>query len=210
MPAFLSQVVSQLKNLWLELTGAQRLIVSAVIAATLVGMAALIWVSTRPSYEPLPVAVSRSESPGVISLLDQVEHRLPRRPRRQHLGRQRRHAGCHAAADRRGLHGGRGQRPQGTPDRHDDPFAGDEPPLPALLAGQAHRAADRQHARGAFGDRVREPAAQHALRRPQERAEFERQRDADGQRQRRLPQARGQRRGDGGQGARACPGRASS
>ncbi|PIE24705.1 MAG: hypothetical protein CSA62_02410 [Planctomycetota bacterium] len=69
MPAFLSQVVSQLKNLWLEFTGGQRLIVSAVLAATLVGMAALIWVGTRPSFDPLPIAVSRDESPGVISLL---------------------------------------------------------------------------------------------------------------------------------------------
>jgi flagellar biosynthesis/type III secretory pathway M-ring protein FliF/YscJ len=68
MPAFLSQVLSQLKNLWAELTAAQRLIVSAVLMATLVGMAALVWVSTRPSYEPLKTPLSSDELPQVARL----------------------------------------------------------------------------------------------------------------------------------------------
>jgi flagellar biosynthesis/type III secretory pathway M-ring protein FliF/YscJ len=50
MPAFLSQFLSQLKNIWVQLNPSQRLNVGAVLLATVVGMGALVWFGSRPDY----------------------------------------------------------------------------------------------------------------------------------------------------------------
>lgn len=50
MPAFLSQFLGQLKNIWIQLNPSQRFNVGAVLLATVVGMGALVWFGSRPDY----------------------------------------------------------------------------------------------------------------------------------------------------------------
>jgi flagellar M-ring protein FliF len=51
MRAFLSELGTQLRGIWSRLDGGQRLVVVAVLTATLVGLGAMVWFAGRPSYE---------------------------------------------------------------------------------------------------------------------------------------------------------------
>ncbi len=50
MPAFLSQFLGQLKNIWAQLNPSQRLNVGVVLLATVLGMGALVWFGSRPDF----------------------------------------------------------------------------------------------------------------------------------------------------------------
>ncbi|MBL8754718.1 MAG: hypothetical protein JNK15_15545 [Planctomycetes bacterium] len=46
-----NDTLSQVKGIWSRLDAGQRLVVSAVLAATLVGLGAIVWFAGQPSYE---------------------------------------------------------------------------------------------------------------------------------------------------------------
>ena len=56
-------VITQIKGIWSRLDGGQRLVVSAVLAATAAGLAAIVWFAGRPSYET--VYTARSNDVGI-------------------------------------------------------------------------------------------------------------------------------------------------
>jgi flagellar M-ring protein FliF len=51
MRQFFNDLLIQMKGIWGRLEGPQRLVVSAVLLATLVGLGAMIWFAGKPSYE---------------------------------------------------------------------------------------------------------------------------------------------------------------
>ncbi|MBM4062472.1 MAG: hypothetical protein FJ265_15455 [Planctomycetes bacterium] len=51
MRNFLNEVLVQLRGIWSRLDGGQRLVVAAVLAATVVGLGGIVWYAGRPSYE---------------------------------------------------------------------------------------------------------------------------------------------------------------
>lgn len=51
MRTFFVDVTAQMKGIWARLEGPQRLVVGAVLLATLIGLGAVIWFAGRPSYE---------------------------------------------------------------------------------------------------------------------------------------------------------------
>lgn len=58
MRFFLNEILTQLKGIWSRLDGGQRLVVSAVMLATIVGLCVVVWFAGQPSYE----AIYRAES----------------------------------------------------------------------------------------------------------------------------------------------------
>ncbi len=70
MPQFLQDLMSQLKNIWVQLTAAQRLIVGAVLMAVVLGMSSLIYFGTRPDYVPFRNDLVGEERAKAISLLE--------------------------------------------------------------------------------------------------------------------------------------------
>jgi flagellar biosynthesis/type III secretory pathway M-ring protein FliF/YscJ len=72
MRSFLNDVLLQLKGIWSRLDGGQRLIVSAVLAATVVGLGAIVWYAGRPSYEAVFTANTRDESSQMQQALGQA------------------------------------------------------------------------------------------------------------------------------------------
>ncbi|MEO6593311.1 MAG: flagellar M-ring protein FliF C-terminal domain-containing protein [Planctomycetota bacterium] len=61
MRFFLNEVLVQLKGIWNRLDGGQRLVVSAVMLATLVGLGAIFWFAAQPSYETVFDAKTNEE-----------------------------------------------------------------------------------------------------------------------------------------------------
>ncbi|MBL8750662.1 MAG: hypothetical protein JNK78_16000 [Planctomycetes bacterium] len=51
MQVFFNEILAQLKGIWQRLDPGQRLVVSAVMVATLVGLGAVVWFASQPSYE---------------------------------------------------------------------------------------------------------------------------------------------------------------
>ena len=51
MRTFLNDFLVQLKGIWARLDAGQRLVVSAVLMATVVGLGAIVWFAGQPSYE---------------------------------------------------------------------------------------------------------------------------------------------------------------
>ncbi len=51
MRPFFSDFLIQLKGIWARLDGGQRLVVLAVLGATVVGLGSIVWYAGRPSYE---------------------------------------------------------------------------------------------------------------------------------------------------------------
>jgi flagellar biosynthesis/type III secretory pathway M-ring protein FliF/YscJ len=70
MPQFLQDLISQLKNIWIQLTGAQRLVVGVVLMAVIVGMGSLIYFGTRPDYVPFRNDLLGEERAKAIRLLE--------------------------------------------------------------------------------------------------------------------------------------------
>ncbi|MGC6486171.1 MAG: flagellar M-ring protein FliF C-terminal domain-containing protein [Planctomycetota bacterium] len=62
MRNFLQDVATQLRGIWARLEGPQRLVVSAVTLATLVGLGAIVWFAGQPSYEVVFSATSGDET----------------------------------------------------------------------------------------------------------------------------------------------------
>jgi len=72
MRSFLNDVLLQLKGIWSRLDGGQRLIVSAVLAATVVGLGGIVWYAGRPSYEAVFTANTQDESSQMQQALGQA------------------------------------------------------------------------------------------------------------------------------------------
>ncbi|MCB9880468.1 MAG: hypothetical protein H6832_18905 [Planctomycetes bacterium] len=53
MPTFLSEILTQLRNIWAQLSGGQRLITAAVLSGVLLGMIGLVYFATRPDYRAI-------------------------------------------------------------------------------------------------------------------------------------------------------------
>jgi flagellar M-ring protein FliF len=61
MASFVNDFAVQLKGIWSRLDGGQRLVVMAVLGATVVGLGAIVWYAGRPSYEAVFTARSPEE-----------------------------------------------------------------------------------------------------------------------------------------------------
>lgn len=61
MQVFLNEILAQLKGIWNRLDAGQRLVVSAVMVATLAGLGAVVWFASKPSYETVFTARSNEE-----------------------------------------------------------------------------------------------------------------------------------------------------
>ena len=61
MRQFFSDVTLQMKAIWARLEGQQRLVVGAVLLATVVGLGAMVWYAGQPSYETVYTAQSADE-----------------------------------------------------------------------------------------------------------------------------------------------------
>lgn len=61
MRFFLNEILSQLKGIWNRLDGGQRLVVSAVMVATIVGLGVVVWFAGQPSYETVFRATTNEE-----------------------------------------------------------------------------------------------------------------------------------------------------
>ncbi|GAB4142745.1 MAG: hypothetical protein Fur0037_10070 [Planctomycetota bacterium] len=72
MRNFLSELWAQLKGIWARLDGGQRLVVGAVMAATVAGLSALVWFAGRPSYEVVFTANTGEELKEARRVLSQA------------------------------------------------------------------------------------------------------------------------------------------
>ena len=63
MRTFFNDFLVQMKGIWARLDGGQRLIVVAVLGATVVGLGGIVWYAGQPSYE----AVCTPNSPEEIA-----------------------------------------------------------------------------------------------------------------------------------------------
>ncbi|MBX3462928.1 MAG: hypothetical protein KF830_07140 [Planctomycetes bacterium] len=61
MRFFLNEILTQLKGIWNRLDGGQRLVVSAVVLATVVGLGVVVWFAGQPSYETVFTASTNDE-----------------------------------------------------------------------------------------------------------------------------------------------------
>ncbi len=61
MRFFLNEILAQLKGIWNRLDGGQRLVVSAVMVATIVGLGVVVWFAGQPSYETVFTAQTNEE-----------------------------------------------------------------------------------------------------------------------------------------------------
>jgi flagellar biosynthesis/type III secretory pathway M-ring protein FliF/YscJ len=61
MRQFFNDLMTQMRGIWARLEGPQRLVVSAVMLATLVGLGAIVWFAGQPSYEIVYTARSGEE-----------------------------------------------------------------------------------------------------------------------------------------------------
>ncbi|GEM_PF-3109355 len=76
MPQFLQDLISQLKNIWIQLTGAQRLIVGVVLTAVVLGMSSLVYFGTRPDFVPFRNDLVGEERAKAIRLLEDAGIRI--------------------------------------------------------------------------------------------------------------------------------------
>jgi flagellar biosynthesis/type III secretory pathway M-ring protein FliF/YscJ len=61
MRNFLNDLLVQLKGIWSRLDGGQRLIVCAVLGATVVGLGGIVWYAGQPTYEVVFTASSKDD-----------------------------------------------------------------------------------------------------------------------------------------------------
>lgn len=72
MRTLLNDMFAQLRGIWTRLDGGQRLVVSAVLLATVAGLGGLVWFAGRPSYETVYTARSAEEMARVEQALQQA------------------------------------------------------------------------------------------------------------------------------------------
>ena len=75
MSAFLAELSSQMKAIWARLDSGQRMTVASVMFATIIGLGALLWYSSRPDYRRLddfadPQNMLRAEAALDSALID--------------------------------------------------------------------------------------------------------------------------------------------
>ncbi|MFT4843617.1 MAG: flagellar biosynthesis/type III secretory pathway M-ring protein FliF/YscJ [Planctomycetota bacterium] len=61
MRQFFNDILIQMKGIWARLEGQQRLVVGAVLLATVVGLGGMVWFAGQPSYETIFTAESADE-----------------------------------------------------------------------------------------------------------------------------------------------------
>ncbi|MFT4512152.1 MAG: flagellar biosynthesis/type III secretory pathway M-ring protein FliF/YscJ [Planctomycetota bacterium] len=61
MRQFFNDILIQMKGIWARLEGQQRLVVAAVLLATVAGLGAMVWYAGQPSYETIFTAQSADE-----------------------------------------------------------------------------------------------------------------------------------------------------
>ena len=78
MPVFVAEFITQIKNIWAQLSGGQRLTVGAILLATLVGFGALVWVGTRPDYVAFGNQYEGAERAQLIAALEdaRIDYRM--------------------------------------------------------------------------------------------------------------------------------------
>ena len=78
MPVFVSELLGQLKNIWAQLSGGQRVSVAAVLAATVVGMLSLAYYATRPDYVAFGNAIEGADRQRVVAALEEksIDYRV--------------------------------------------------------------------------------------------------------------------------------------
>ncbi|MFQ5507467.1 MAG: hypothetical protein ACE5F1_22110, partial [Planctomycetota bacterium] len=78
MPVFISELIGQLKGIWTQLKGAQKLTVLAVLLATFVGLCALVYVGSRPDYQPFRNKLEGEDRRQAILSLEQanIDYRI--------------------------------------------------------------------------------------------------------------------------------------
>ena len=150
MPVFVAEFISQIKNIWAQLSGGQRLTVGAILLATVVGFGALVWVGTRPDYVAFGNQYQGAERSQLVAALEEsrIDYRIENQVLQVNSAQEsdarkaliRKGLGAGANAERRARRG---------------PLAG--PRASALvLAAQAcspRRAADSPAQRRAHGER---------------------------------------------------------
>lgn len=72
MQTFLQDFQKQIKGIWARLDGGQRLVVSAVLLATVVGFSSIVWYASQPSYEVVRTAQSPEEVGQIRQALEQA------------------------------------------------------------------------------------------------------------------------------------------
>jgi flagellar M-ring protein FliF len=72
MRTFLNDFLIQLKGIWARLDGGQRLVVVAVLGATVVGLGGIVWYAGRPSYEAVFKASNAEEITQMQGALQQA------------------------------------------------------------------------------------------------------------------------------------------
>jgi flagellar biosynthesis/type III secretory pathway M-ring protein FliF/YscJ len=73
MSDFLAELQKNLKGIWARLDGAQRLVVGAVMVAATVGLVAIVWVATQPSYVGVFTPTSGADMLEARRKLDQAQ-----------------------------------------------------------------------------------------------------------------------------------------
>jgi flagellar M-ring protein FliF len=71
MPAFLSEILAQLRAIWARLDGGQRLVVVTVLLATTAGLGAIVWFAGRPDWRALRTFAEPRELALAAAALDQ-------------------------------------------------------------------------------------------------------------------------------------------
>lgn len=61
MRQFFNDLMNQMRGIWARLEGPQRLVVAAVLLATVVGLGGIVWFAGQPSYEVVYTARTREE-----------------------------------------------------------------------------------------------------------------------------------------------------
>lgn len=113
MPTFLSEILGQLRNIWAQLSAGQRATMGAVLAATAVGFALLIFYATRPDYAQFMSATEGTERRRLMLALDEagVDYRVDNM---NILVNGADRAKAEAAVDKRGLRGTNGGEDYGN------------------------------------------------------------------------------------------------
>ena len=72
MATFFNDIIAQMKGIWARLEGQQRLVVVAVMFATIVGLGGMVWFAGQPSYEVVYTAKTGEEIRQVQQALSQA------------------------------------------------------------------------------------------------------------------------------------------
>lgn len=70
MPTFLADISVHIKSIWSRLDSGQRLTIATVVAATVVGLGAMVWYAGQPSYDVLYTATDTASYDDAMQALD--------------------------------------------------------------------------------------------------------------------------------------------